>query len=81
MLFTLNFWEVSIQLLPPNLIFWVPRHVIEMFRWEHVHMVSRLNVYICPIKIIISLVTVYVILFIAQRNNCSIISVFFWEWD
>ena len=47
----LKFWK---SLNSFNLIFLVPRHVTGMFRCEHVHPLSRLDVYICPIKITLS---------------------------
>ena len=67
---------MSIQLLPSNLLLRVPRHVIGMFRCEHVHTLPRLHVYICPIKIILPVVTDRVMLVIAQWYNCSITSFF-----
>ena len=43
-----------------------------MFRCEHVHLLSRLDVYICPIKITLSVETGCVTLAIVQWYNCSV---------
>ena len=45
-----------------------------MFRCEHDHPLSRLDVYICPIKIILSVETGCVMFVIAQWYNCCITS-------
>ena len=67
---------MSIQLLPSNLIFRVPRDVIGMLRCKHAHTLSRLDVSISPIKIILSVVTGCGMLVIAQWYKCSISSFF-----
>ena len=67
---------MSIQLLPSNLIFGVPRDVIGMLRCKHAHTLSWLDVYISPIKIILWVVTGCGMLVIAQWYKCSITSFF-----
>ena len=67
---------MSIQLLPSNLIFRVPRDVIGMLRCKHAHTLSWLDVYISPIKIILWVVTGCGMLVIAQWYKCSITSFF-----
>ena len=68
---------MPIQLLPSNLIFRFPRHVNGMSRC--VHTLARLDVYIYHIKVILLVVTGWVMPVIAQWYNCSIISFVFLE--
>ena len=67
-----NFGDVPVELLP----FPSPRHVNGICRC--VHTLARLDLYICPIKVILSVVTGWVMLIIAQWYNSSI-TLFFLE--
>ena len=70
----LKFWRrVNSTFTVPPLPF--PRHVSGISRC--VHTLTRLDVYLCPIKVILSVVTGWVMLVIAQQYNCSINSFFF----
>ena len=55
---TLNFGEVLSQFWPSNLIFRVPLRVIRMCRCKEADPLSQLDVYICPINIIICVMLV-----------------------
>ena len=61
-----NYWLLQSS----DSTFTVPRHVNGISRC--VHTLARLDVYVCPIKVILSVVKGWAMLVIAQYYNCSI---------